>query len=1005
MALSKILENSITDGVVSSAKLKDFAAAVDLNGVELILDADQDTSITADTDDRIDFKLGGVEHISLNNSSGDTVIKPMVDAKDIIFQQYDGNKILEINDGNYVGIGGNAAGAGEIRIYEDTDDGTHYTGFKAGNNTESIAYTLPTADAASSGQALVSNASGVLSWATVSANTPTSADGQALGSASLEWSDLFLADSSTIQFGNDQDTILTHTDGAGLTLNSTNKLMFNDASQYIQGASATVLDIAATDEIELTATLIEVVGNATVSGTLGVTGVLTGTSLDISGNIDIDGTTNLDAVDIDGAVQLDATLTVGANDQGYDVILYGDTASANMTWDTSVDDLIFNGAARIVVPDGQLVLGSTAVTSTAAELNLLDGVSGLVQADLTKLAAVDSTAAELNIVDGGTSATSTTVVDADRVVMNDNGTMVQVAVTDLAAYFDDEITAMPNLVTTAATTVGALNSGSITSGFGTIDTGSSNITTTGVGTFGSLNISGNIDIDGTTNLDTVDIDGPVQLDSTLTIGANDQGYDVILYGDTASANMTWDTSVDDLIFNGAARIVVPDGQLVLGSTAVTSTAAELNLLDGVSGLVQADLTKLAAVDATAAELNIMDGGTSATSTTIADADRFVLNDNGTMVQVAGSDVKTYIGGVSTLAGLTDVSMDISGLTNGLIIQTESDGSAPNTGTLNNASGILGIGENVFNALTSGDDSLALGNNALATMTTGSANIAIGNNTNDQCTTENYNIAIGYNAMTADVNGAEFNVAIGSGALNSLTTGDSNVAIGHNAALSQTTAGANVIIGSDAGRDLTEGTDCTLIGYDAGYHGNATTTGTSITILGAKSHASGATNVRQIVLGYNVTGAANDSLTFGDASTDCRINFGQTSITAPSDIRMKENIETATAGLDFINDLRPVTYNWKQEKDIPVELNAHVEGSTKRYNNDKLNHGFIAQEVKEVIDNHPEIKDGFNMWNEDDADGRQRIGETALVPVLVTAMQEMSAKIDTLQNEINNLKGE
>ena len=96
-----------------------------------------------------------------------------------------------------------------------------------------------------------------------------------------------------------------------------------------------------------------------------------------------------------------------------------------------------------------------------AELNLLDGVSGLVQADLTKLAAVDSTAAELNIVDGGTSATSTTVADADRVVMNDNGTMVQVAVTDLAAYFDDEITAMPNLVTRLHTTVGALDSGSI----------------------------------------------------------------------------------------------------------------------------------------------------------------------------------------------------------------------------------------------------------------------------------------------------------------------------------------------------------------------------------------------------------------------------------------------------------------------------------------------------------------------------------------------------------------
>jgi hypothetical protein len=51
----------------------------------------------------------------------------------------------------------------------------------------------------------------------------------------------------------------------------------------------------------------------------------------------------------------------------------------------------------------QLYLGGTAVTSTAAELNLLDGVSGLVQADFTKLAAVDATAAELNYVDGVTS--------------------------------------------------------------------------------------------------------------------------------------------------------------------------------------------------------------------------------------------------------------------------------------------------------------------------------------------------------------------------------------------------------------------------------------------------------------------------------------------------------------------------------------------------------------------------------------------------------------------------
>ena len=114
MALSKILENSISDGAVAAAKLKDFSAAVDLNGVELILDADQDTSITADTDDRIDFKIANVEHFSFSNSSGDTVVKPMVDAKDIIFQQFDGNKILEINDGGFVAIANGASSGGVL---------------------------------------------------------------------------------------------------------------------------------------------------------------------------------------------------------------------------------------------------------------------------------------------------------------------------------------------------------------------------------------------------------------------------------------------------------------------------------------------------------------------------------------------------------------------------------------------------------------------------------------------------------------------------------------------------------------------------------------------------------------------------------------------------------------------------------------------------------------------------------------------------------------------------
>ena len=67
---------------------------------------------------------------------------------------------------------------------------------------------------------------------------------------------------------------------------------------------------------------------------------------------------------------------------------------------------------------------------------------------------------------------------------------------------------------------------------------------------------------------------------------------------------------------------------------------------------------------------------------------------------------------------------------------------------------------------------------------------------------------------------------------------------------------------------------------------------------------------------------------------------------------------------------------------------------------ELNHGFIAQEVKSVIDNHPELEDGFDMWYEEAADGRQRIGEGALIPMLTKAVQELSAEIEKLKKEQN-----
>ena len=75
--------------------------ASDLNGAELILDADADTTLRADTDDQIDFKIANADHIKLATSSGDTVIQPTTDAKDIIIKQFDGNELVNFNDGGY----------------------------------------------------------------------------------------------------------------------------------------------------------------------------------------------------------------------------------------------------------------------------------------------------------------------------------------------------------------------------------------------------------------------------------------------------------------------------------------------------------------------------------------------------------------------------------------------------------------------------------------------------------------------------------------------------------------------------------------------------------------------------------------------------------------------------------------------------------------------------------------------------------------------------------------
>jgi len=227
-------------------------------------------------------------------------------------------------------------------------------------------------------------------------------------------------------------------------------------------------------------------------------------------------------------------------------------------------------------------------------------------------ATISATPAELSILDGDTSAVSTTLADADRVVVNDAGTMKQVAMSDINNYMQTNLNTQANL-----TTVGALNTGSITSGFGAIDNGSSAITTTGTMNFGSLS-------DGTITV-TAFVDEDNMSSNSATLVPTQQS--VKAYVDTVS---------------GTSNNV----------TGLTASGAELNILDGAT--------------VTTAEVNILDGSatTQATVTLVA-TDGVVISDADVMKQALVSDFDTFMASTTktlTNKTLTDPVLDGSILT-------------------------------------------------------------------------------------------------------------------------------------------------------------------------------------------------------------------------------------------------------------------------------------------------------------------------------------------------------
>jgi len=310
-----------------------------------------------------------------------------------------------------------------------------------------------------------------------------------LGTSSLEFKDLYLDGTATI------DTLTV--DGAatvGTTLGVTGATTLS-STLGVTGATTLSSTLGVTGATTLSSTL-AVTGTSTLTGNVTATNDLSiGGNLTVTGNATISGNLTFGDADTD-------TITIGADVASHIVPDVDDTydlGSSTKEW----RNLYIDGTANIdsLVADTADINAGTIDNTTIGATTASTGNFSTLSIGGT---AITSTATELNIVDGSTTATATTLADADRVVVNDAGVMVQVALTDFETYFESALDTLPNV-----TTVGALNAGSITSGFGAIDNGSSAITTLGTITYGSLS-------DGTITITAfVDEDDMVSNSATL----------------------------------------------------------------------------------------------------------------------------------------------------------------------------------------------------------------------------------------------------------------------------------------------------------------------------------------------------------------------------------------------------------------------------------------------------------------------------------------------------------
>jgi len=312
------------------------------------------------------------------------------------------------------------------------------------------------------------------------------------------------------------------------------------------------------------------IGTTTPNEKLTVVGDISGTT-----DLHIDGTSNLDNTDIDGTFTMDGT---AFDVNGTTTVAIDNTNTTNgVTINTATSNskvFIGHTSSETTIQDNLNISGDTTMNSSS-QIFLANGTVG--DPSITFLADTDTgirlhAAGSMRLV----------VAGADQLAIGDGNIMpVLNGDYDLGHgnyYFKDLY-------------IGSINCSGDISG-------------------GTLDISGDADIDGTTNLDVVDIDGAVQVDNTITVGVDDTGYDVKFFGDTASAYMLWDTSDDDLVLGGAATLK-GNRRFGISSTTDKNLAQGDIIYVGGGSTIEGDLVIMtSAATWTSAQANAVTSGTS-----------------------------------------------------------------------------------------------------------------------------------------------------------------------------------------------------------------------------------------------------------------------------------------------------------------------------------------------------------------------------------------------------------